>query len=137
MKNVAGTVDGQDIQGVWDGDDAVSVEPWEDTGTLLVGADGTSLFSQYAHDAARITIRLQHTSPTHRLLSQKLARQKTRGVRLTGFPLHLIDIDSNEGGSTSQAFIQGEPTDAKGKAATVREWTLVTGSWKREIPIRQ
>jgi hypothetical protein len=135
MKNVAATVDGQPVIGVWDGDDAIVVAQMEDVGSLLVGADGASIFSQSANEAATITLRLMHTSPTHRLLSQKLARQQARGVKLRGFPVHVIDVDSKEGGSTDQAFIQSAPDDSKGKAATVREWVLVTGTWNRSIPI--
>src|SRR5690606_5392806 len=111
MKNVSGTVDGQAIIGLWDGDDAVQVEPLTDVGTMLVGADGSSIFSQSANEGATITIRLQHTSPTHRLLHQKWARQKARGVRVTGFPVTLIDVDSGEGGSTDDAYIQTAPSD--------------------------
>lgn len=134
MKNVAGTVDGQSVIGVWDGDDAIVVAPLEDVGVMVVGADGSSIFSQSANEGATITMRLQHTSPTHRLLSQRLARQRARGVRVTGFPVSLIDVDSGEGGSTDQAFIQTAPVDSKGKNAVVREWVLVTGQWKPEIP---
>lgn len=133
-KNVATTIDGQNVLGLWDGDDAVSVAPLEDIGTMLVGVDGSSIFSQSANEGATITVRLQHTSPTHRLLHTKWARQRARGVRVTGFPVTIIDVDSGEGGSTDQAFIMTGPTDTKGKAATVREWVLVTGQWKPEVP---
>lgn len=133
-KNVASTVDGQEVSGLWDGDDAVAIEPLADVGAMMVGADGSSIFSQSANEGATITFRLQHTSPTHRLLHQKLARQRAKGVRLTGFPVTVIDVDSGEGGSTDQAFIQTAPTDQKGDAAAVREWVLVTGSWKPTVP---
>lgn len=133
-KNVATTVDGQAVLGLWDGDDAVTIEPVEDVGALMVGADGSSIFSQSANESATITLRLQHTSPTHRLLHQKLARQRARGVRVAGFPVAVIDVDSGEGGSTDQAFIMTQPTDSKGVAAAVREWVLVTGNWRPEIP---
>jgi hypothetical protein len=134
MKNVAVTIDGQNVLGVWDGDDAVVIAPLEDIGTMLVGADGSSLFSQSANEGATITIRLQHTSPAHRLLHQKWARQRARGIRVTGFPVTIIDVDSNEGGSTDQAFIRSAPSDAKGKNAGAREWVLVTGQWRPEVP---
>lgn len=134
MKNVAATVDGQSVIGFWDGDDAATIEPLEDTGQMMVGADGSSIFSQSANEGATITLRLQHTSPTHRLLHQRHARQRARGVRVVGFPINVIDIDSGEGGSTDQAFIQRAPTDSKGTAAAVREWVLVTGQWRPEVP---
>lgn len=133
-KNVATTVDGQAVIGLWDGDDAVTVEPLADAGTMMVGADGSSIFSATANEGATITLRLQHTSPTHRLLHQRWARQRAKGVRIIGFPMSVIDVDSGEGGSTDQVFIQRGPTDSKGENAVVREWVLVTGQWRPEIP---
>lgn len=134
MKNVAVTLDGQNVLGLWDGDDAVIVAPLEDIGTMLVGADGSSIFSQSANEGATITIRLQHTSPAHRLLHQRWSRQRARGIRVSGFPVSIIDVDSGEGGSTDQAFIRTAPSDTKGKNAAVREWVLVTGQWRPEVP---
>lgn len=134
IKNVAATLDGQRVVGLWDGDDAVVITPLTDVGTMLVGADGSSIFSQSANNGATITLRLQHTSPTHRNLMQKLQRQRADGVRVSGFPFVLIDVDSNEGGSTDQCFIQTAPNDEKGVNAAAREWVLVTGDWKPEIP---
>jgi hypothetical protein len=134
MKNVAITLDGQAVVGIWDGDDAVQVAPIIDVGTMMVGADGSSIFSQHANEGATITLRLQHTSPAHRLLMQRLARQRAIGVRVTGFPFSVIDVDSGEGGSTDQCFIQTAPNDQKGVNAAAREWVLVTGQWHPEIP---
>lgn len=134
MKNVAVTIDGQNVLGVWDGDDAVVIAPLEDIGSMLVGADGSSIFSQSANEGATVTVRLQHTSPAHRLLHQRWARQRAKGVRLNGFPITVIDVDSGEGGSTDQAFIQTGPSDSKGTNATPREWVLVTGQWRPEVP---
>lgn len=133
-KNVATTVDGQNVIGLWDGDDAITIEPLTEVGSMMVGADGSSIFSQSANEGATITLRLQHTSPTHRLLHQKWARQRARGVRVTGFPITIIDVDSGEGGSSDQVFIQAGPTDSKGVAATAREWVLVTGQYRPEVP---
>ncbi len=134
FKNVSATLDGQNVIGFWDGDDAVTIEPLTEEGAMMVGADGSSIFSQSANEGATITLRLQHTSPAHRLLTQKRLRQRARGVRVVGFPISIIDVDSGEGGSSDQVFIQSAPTDSKGVAAGVREWVLVTGQYKPEVP---
>lgn len=133
-KNVAVVVDGQQVLGLWDGDDAVIVEHLADTGTMLVGADGSSIFSQSANQGATITVKVQHTSATHRLLHQKWARQKANGVRVTGFSFTLNDVDSNEGGAADDCYIQTAPNDQKGTEASVREWKLVTGNWRPNVP---
>lgn len=132
--NTANTVDGQIIQGLWDGDDAISIAPIADKGTMLIGADGSALFSVSANRGATITIRLQHTSPTHRLLQQKLKRQQALASPATAFPVTAYDTSSGEGGTADKCFIQTAPTDTKGANATVREWVLVTGEFNAEIP---
>lgn len=130
--NVVATLDGLRVLGLWDGDDAIVVEPGADKGTLMVGADSESIFSQSADLSATITLRLQHTSATHRQLLQRLAVQEQG--RLGGFPFSLMDNRSGEGGACDQAFIQKAPNDQKGKNAAQREWVLITGYWDRAIP---
>lgn len=132
--NTANTVDGQIIQGLWDGDDAINIAPIADKGTMLIGADGSALFSVSANRGATITLRLQHTSPTHRLLQQKLKRQQALASPATAFPVTAYDTSSGEGGTADKCFIQAAPTDTKGANATVREWVLVTGEFNAEIP---
>ena len=132
FENVAVTISGSEVYGFFEGDDAVIVEENADIGTGLVGADGSSIFSQSTDRAARITIKLQHTSPTHRYMTQLLARQ--RGGALGGVPVSVRDNRSNEGGACDQAFIQQATSDQKGQSATVREWVLWTGEWQRTIP---
>jgi hypothetical protein len=134
MKNVAIVIDGQMVLGLWDGDDAVQVAPITEVGTMMVGADGSSIFSVHANEGATITVRLQHTSPAHRQLMQKLQRQRAVGCRQLGFPISILDVCSNEGGATDAAFIQAAPNDQKGVNAAAREWVLVTGQWRPEIP---
>lgn len=132
--NVSATLDGQKVQGLWDGDDAIVVTQGADAGSGLVGADGSSIFSISADNSAQISVKLQHTSPTHRLLHQKLKRQKALGSTAAAFPFSFIDSGTNEGGSSDRVFIMTPPADSKGKNAVVREWVLWTGDWNAEVP---
>jgi hypothetical protein len=129
--NVVAVLDGLNVVGLWDGDDAIVVTPGADIGVGLVGADGSSIFSQSADRSARISQKLQHTSATHRQLLQKEAAQRSGIIR--GFPVSIKELGSGEGGTTDQAFIQAAPADSKGKAATMREWVIWSGDWTREI----
>lgn len=134
MLNVVATIDRRNVIGFWDGDDAVTVDRNSDRGTGLVGADGASIFSITADRSASITLRLQHTSPTHRLLHQKLKQQQARGAMFRGFPFSVMDRASGEGGSCDRTYIQAAPTDGKGVNATVREWVLFAGEYVDEVP---
>ena len=132
--NVSATLDGQRIIGLWEGDDALEVKKMSDVGGLTVGADGTGIFSQSASNAAEVTLRLQHTSATHRLLHQKWARQRAPGIRVSGFSFSFHDNDSGEGGAADECFIKSAPVDKKGEKASVREWVLVTAMYLPSIP---
>lgn len=132
MLNVTATLDGRQVSGTFDGDDALKVSQGVDVGTLLVGADGSSIFSQSADRSAQITIKLQHTSPTHKQLIERWKRQRSGSV--VGFPFDFIDSISGEGGSADKCFIMRAPDDTKGTNATVREWMLVTGDWNPNVP---
>jgi hypothetical protein len=134
MTNVSATVDGQQVIGAWDGDDAIVVTPGANKGTGVVGADGSGIFSVSADKSATISIKLMHTSPTHRLLTQKAKRQQAAGGDASAFPFAVIDTVSNEGGTADKCFIMTNPNDSKGKNATVREWVLWTVEWNSEIP---
>lgn len=132
MLNVTPTLDGRKVIGLGDGDDAIVVSPGVDQGTMLVGADGTWLFSQTADKSATIVIKLKPNSPTHRQLTEKLMAQ--RAGRIVGFPFDLVDGASGEGGNAPECYIQKAPDDSKGTNAVVREWTLVTGEWTPNVP---
>jgi len=112
MLNVAAILDGQPVQGLFDGDDAITVTPGVDLGTMLIGADGASIFSQSADRSATISIKVQHTSATHRQLSRKAAQQ--RAGRLIGFPFSFMDTGSGEGGVADKCFIQTAPAVTHG-----------------------
>lgn len=132
--NVAATLDRRDIKALWDGDDAIVVTQGADAGTGLIGADGSGIFSISADRSATISIKLQHTSPTHRLLHQRWKQQRARGANASSFSFVIKDKTSGEGGTADHCYIQSAPEDSKGKSATVREWVLWTSEWSPEVP---
>lgn len=132
--NVSATLDGRQVQGAWDGDDAIVVSPGADRGTGLIGADGSGIFSISADKSATISIKLMHTSPTHRLLMQKMKRQQALGAGASSFPFQFMDTASGEGGSADKCFIMTAPADSKGKNAVVREWVLWAVEYNPEVP---
>lgn len=130
--NFAGSIDGVAVTGLFDGDNAVQVDQNADAGTGLVGVQGDSIFSQTADRSASVTMRLMHTSPTHRQLMQKWHAQQA-GV-LRPFACDQLDTASNEGGSGDEFYVMRAPSDTKGTNATVREWVLWTGDYKSNVP---
>lgn len=131
-KNLVITLDGLKVRGLFDGDNAVQVDQGADVGSGLVGVLGDSIFSQSSDDSATVTLRLMHTSATHRQLVQKWEAQ--RAGRLVGFPLDHVDTGSNEGGTADQCFILRAPPVSQGDKATSRDWVLWTGDYKPNTP---
>lgn len=132
MENCVAVLDGRQVTGFYDGDDVVAITFRSDVGNMVVGADGCAVFSQFTDLSVTISLKLQHTSPTH----QQLVRlyKVTRGGLPRGVPFTVNDAISNEGGSTDQAFIMTMPVDSKGKNAMVREWILCAGVWLPNDP---
>ena len=131
FKNVVATLDRQSVYGFFEGDDVVMVTENADIGTGVVGADGSTIFSQAVNNAVTINVKLQHTSPTHKRLGQLLRRQKEAGALGTGFQFAVADRATGEGGATSEAYIQQAPDQALGTNATVREWVLFAGDYRK------
>lgn len=115
------------VEGLWEGDDAIIVEPAADISSAIVGADGTPLISVTANRAANITLRLQPTSPTHRQLMTLY--QKILNRQFAPFPFSATNTRTGEGGSAVQCMIMARPRDQEGDQASVREWRLFAGAW--------
>ena len=113
--------------GFYDGDDVVKVETRGTEGDWMVGADGSALFSQTADNSASITLKLQHTSPTHQQLLQKMQLQRA-GV-LIPFPFTVKDINGGEGSHSGQCMVFQAPSQDYGENASVREWVLASPNW--------
>lgn len=131
MKNVTATIDTREVRGLWEGDDTIVIEENADIGTMTIGADGSSIFSVACNHAAVIRIKLQHGSPLHEFFVQRLALQRDRGGLGTGFSFTVNDRASGEGGAAEECFIQQAPSQEFGVNATMREWVLATGDYRR------
>jgi hypothetical protein len=124
---VALIIDGREATGVWDGDDVVTIEPFEDTATVMVGADGASILSFVPGERVRLTVKLQEYSNAHHLLQNKLNRIKNGLV--APFAISVRDTTSGEGGNSAHAQIIRSPTQAYGKNATSRDWVMFGQCW--------
>lgn len=128
-KNCQVSLDGRDVRGLWEGDDAVQIERGSDRATHATGADGKVIVSTSADETAMITLRLQHTSAAHQRL-RDIERAMSNGSTRK-FPISVRDLDSGEGGSAAECVIMTTPSVNTGSAAAgVREWTILAGRWE-------
>lgn len=122
------TIDGAKVDGVWEGDDAIIIERNTQLGEPMTGADGSSIVSITADQSAKITLKLQPTSPMHNWLKNKRDRMRMGSVKLT-FPMSVVDMSTGETGSCTQAIITKEPDVAYGAHASERVWEFFCPCW--------
>lgn len=132
FQNVAVVINGAQIEGLWEGDDAVMIEPNSDIGNPVVGVDGSSLVSITADRAVKITLKLQPTSPAHEFLQNRF--RQMRSGSFSPFPISVRDTGNGEGGSAAEAVIIQAPSRQFGENAASRDWVLFAGAWE-ENPI--
>lgn len=125
--NVKATLNGREITGLWEGDDAIEIEERSQVANDLVGADGAAIVSVTADQSVYIRIRLQPNSPMHRYLDEQYRILK--GGQLDPMSFSVRDTGNGEGGSTSQAVIRAMATKQLGVNASVREWELFGQGW--------
>ena len=125
--NVKAVLNGHDITGLWEGDDAIEVEERSQVANDMVGADGAAMVSVTADQSVYVRIRLQPNSPIHTYLDQKYRALKTGVLEPMAFSVR--DTGNGEGGSSAQAVIRGMATKQFGVNAAVREWELFCQGW--------
>lgn len=128
FQDIVLTINGIRIEGFADGDDAVSIEPVEDSATAVIGADGVSTVSYMVSNAVNVMVKLQSTSPSAAILERILLLSKN-GVIPDGVPVVYRDARKKTGGACPNAHIMTKPTRAEGKGAGDLEFTIFCGSW--------
>lgn len=128
FSNVVLTIDGRQVVGLWEGDDAVVIERPTDLGSALTGADGASVVSITADQSATVTIKLQANSAMNQYLQQKVKRMRMGSQDLIAIVLR--DTSTGEGGGCSAAVVIREPSKSFGATATEREWQLFCNCWQ-------
>ena len=122
MEVAGAVIDGVPVVGLWDGDNPIEFAPSSDEGAHLIGADGSSVWSQFSDKSSTFTVRVQPASPTHLQLTQKANRQESGIPR--SFSVTFFNLGGAEVGVATNCFIQKRPSVQLGKNATAREWVI-------------
>ena len=127
FQDVIVAIDNRPVENFWEGDDAVTIEDMNDFSEAMEGVDGAVIHSMGAGDAKTITLRLMHTSPTHKLLQNRIKMMR-EGFTVP-FSITIRDMRSGEGGGSATALILTRPGKNFGRTANEREWTIVAAPW--------
>lgn len=125
--NVVASINGVLMSGFWEGDDVVIIEPNAPLSNSISGAGGEVLTSISTDKRAKITLKLQPTSPAHDYLISLLIQYEAGNPQLFSFACN--DIGNGEGGSAPECVLMDRPVQAFGAQASAREWTFVAGHW--------
>lgn len=134
FRNVAATLNGRLVIGLWEGDDAVTIERRSDVSTPLVGVDGQAIASYSADESVLVTFRLMPTSPSHRWLTGRLRR--IMSGRFDPFSVSVRNTGGGgvdgvgEGGNSSDCTIVTAPGASFGANAVSRDWVLFCQAWE-------
>ena len=128
--NTALTIDGVMVQGYAEGDDAISIEPFKELSTPVVGADGASLVAINASQAATVTIKLLASAPMNKWLWNRVARMRSGALTGVTFALGFTDLSLGETGGCTTAIIQAEANIQRGERATDMEWKFFCPCWQ-------
>ena len=119
-------VNGVELSGFADGDDAFMAERRVDSASDKVGADGKMMVSISADKSGEFTFKLQQTSPSNKMLMALLGLQEFSAK--TFVPINVIARDTyrNDVASGTVGYIKRPAPQQRGMEGTNQEWTIVT-----------
>lgn len=116
-------VNGIEIDGFADGDDAIQVERRVDTGTDRMGADGQMFYTQSADKSGEITLRLLPGSDSNKYLSD-LCKEQESGI-FAPISVLIQDTFRQDRGSAGACYLKKQATLTRGAGAANNEWVIV------------
>jgi len=122
FKNVNAIFGVLEIEGWADGDDALTVEPAQDSFTKVVGANGDVARSSNNDNSVTITIKLLQTSASNAELNTIRITDEETGTGV--LPFIYTDTTSGESYFVKNAWIAKKPTVTRGRNQNVMEWVL-------------
>lgn len=103
-------------------EEGITVEPSEDTDTMLIGADGKVVHSLHASKAGRVIIRLLKTSPVNGQLQTLYNFQRLSSANHGRNILAITDIARGDVYLCQDAAFARMPNNAYSKEAGIIEW---------------
>lgn len=120
-------IDGQKLEGFWEGDDPVQVERNAELGNPIVGVDGCAIVSRPVNNSRNITLMVMPNSAAHRILKNK--QKAIEGNEISVFSIAVGDLGNGEGGSSVEGTIIQSPGISLGENASAREWVIFANNW--------
>jgi hypothetical protein len=125
FQNTVMLINGVEITGWAEGDDAIKIARLNDSASHKIGAGGDMVVSISADKSGTFTFKLQQTSSANKYLMGLCALQE--GGAKTFVPVNCLFQDSyrNDLATGTIGYIKRPPELARGTQANDQEWTVV------------
>lgn len=123
--NTIVVVNGVEIVGWSEGDDAIDIKRLADSATHKIGCAGDMMVSLSADRSGSFTFKLQQVSSSNAYLESLLAQQENGADTFTPISVLFQDTFRNDLGQASAGYIK-RPSDLKrGEKAGEQEWEVI------------
>lgn len=119
-------VNGVEITGWADGDDAIGVKRRTPSISDKVGAGGEMMVSVSADRSGEIVFKLQQTSSSNKYLNQLCELQEAAGAQFVPVTVLLQDTYRKDTATGTIGYITKPADMTRGAQAQNQEWTIVT-----------
>lgn len=119
-------INGVELSGFADGDDAFMAERRNDSASDKVGADGRMMVSISADKSGEFTFKLQQTSSSNKMLMALLSLQEFSARTFVPVTVIARDTYRNDVASGTVGYIKRPAPQQRGMEGTNQEWTVIT-----------
>jgi hypothetical protein len=126
FQDYAMLINGVELSGFAEGDDAFMAERRADSASDKVGADGKMMVSISADKSGEFTFKLQQTSPSNKYLMALLALQEFSAKSFVPVNVLCRDTYRNDVASGTVGYIKKPAGQQRGMEGNNQEWVIVT-----------
>ena len=123
--NTVVLVNGVEITGWADGDDAIDMKRRVDSASDKVGAGGSMMVSISADRSGEFTFKLQQTSSSNKYLSDLIALQEGGAATFVPVQVMFQDTFRQDLGTGTVGYLKKHTDMTRGTGGNNQEWTVV------------
>ncbi|QHJ84910.1 MAG: hypothetical protein [Caudoviricetes sp.] len=124
LKDAVLTINGIEIVGFENAQDAISIAPAGDDGDLTLGVRGDSVFVHSCNQSATIAIKILEHAKANKILMDLRNNQVKNSLTATGNTISYKDLRNGDEFLLTDAWFTTPPTHARGTSHNGYTWTL-------------
>jgi hypothetical protein len=123
--NTVVLINGVELNGFADGDDAINITRRVDSGSDKVGADGSMMVSLSADKSGEFTFKLLQTSSSNKYLASVMALQEGGAKTFVPCTVLFQDTYRNDLATGTIGYMKKPADVTRGVQGNIQEWTIV------------